>query len=277
MGSKTQEHLPGFTGVRKFGYEFNVVDPYFGHVEQHTVTEPDSGVWTTLYDYAGRIVQSNRPDSTAVRNTYEGSRLLNTAEGTTGPPFKSLARTIYTYNADGQRESRWGPVAEKQYLASKHVPGTADYLFHYTWSPEDRPLSVQGPNDKTSYTWNEGVLTLEEIAGVTNKAYGYYDDYPRIKAITTGTASPYRTQTFQWDRGLWLAQEQAEGAGLRRVNVFSNRDAYGTPLDIDSTVNGAPEVAYSLTTDARGRVSTSDVTYRGSSFLQTHRFYYKNG
>ena len=59
--------------------------------------------------------------------------------------------------------------------------------------------------------------------------------------------------------------------------MYSNRDAYGTPLQIESTLNGAPEVAYTLTTDPRGRVWTSDVTYRGAPFLKTRRAYYNNG
>jgi hypothetical protein len=217
-GRKTQELLPG-QGPRAFAYTFGAISAFFGRVERHTTIEPDTGIWTTLYDYAGRVVQQNRPDFTAVVSTYEGSRLHRMQEGISNPSFNPLAETVYQYNSDGQLESRTGPF---------NAASGSDYVFQYTWSPEGRRESVTGPNDETVYTWSQGVLTLEQVTGVTNKVYTYETDYPRLAGVQTGTTAPYRTKTFQWERGLWLAQEEATDGVSTRVNVFSNRDAYGT-------------------------------------------------
>lgn len=275
-GRKTQERLPGM-GPRSFAYTFGASHPYFGQVEEHTLAEPDAGVWKTLSDYAGRIVQQNRPDLTAVMSTYEGSHLMDVREGTVGPPFAPLARVAYKYDTNGQLESRWGPVDESRYTTSGGTPGATDYVFAYSWTPEGRRRSVAGPNDDTQYTWSQGVLTMEQITGVTNKAYSYDSDFPRLASVQTGTAAPYRTQRFQWERGLWLSQVEATDGTATRVNVFSSRDAYGTPLYSESNLDGASQVAYTLTTNSRGRVATTNVDYRGSSFLGIRRNYYDNG
>jgi hypothetical protein len=115
--------------------------------------------------------------------------------------------------------------------------------FDYKWTPEDRQLSIQGPNDNTSYTWVNGALTLEEITGVTNKAYTYYDDYPLLKTITTGTTAPYRTQTFERERNLWISKETATDGTSTLVNTFTTRDAYGMALFTESTLDGASQLA----------------------------------
>ena len=190
---KTQEHLPGETGTpRTFQYTFHYTHPAFGHVERHVRTEPDKGVWKTDYDFAGRLVQEIRPDHTAVRSSYQGTHLSKVEEGTLNPgkrpPFTPLAEIDYAYDAStGQLSSRSGPFD----VGSKVG---ADYAFSYTWSPEGKPDRITGPNDETIYTWKQGVMTLEHITGVTDKAYSYETDYPRLSTIQTGTASPYRTR-----------------------------------------------------------------------------------
>ena len=73
-GRKIQEHLPGESGTpRTFSYSFGVRHPTFGHVEEHVRTEPDLGVWKADYDFAGRLVEQNSPDLTAVRSHLSGN------------------------------------------------------------------------------------------------------------------------------------------------------------------------------------------------------------
>ena len=216
--------------------------------EAHTVTEPDGGVWTTWYDFAGRAVAEERPDGTGLERQFEGTRLTEVRH-LDGAAV--LAREGWTYDTLGHAEQRWGPVDEAKLSAQSYTLAYDDYQVWYSTTPEGRTETVTGANDETAYTWTDGVLTGETISGVTDIVYGYDADYPRQ---TTATIGGDRVITRSWTRGLWLDTEQFDQGTQRLVRSFGDWDAYGQPGYAEATLDGVQQrlETYTTRTSAAG-------------------------
>lgn len=271
-GRLTTETLPG-QGLREFTYAFAAT----GGLEEHVVTEPDGGVWTTWYDFARRAVAQKTPDGTGYQREYSGSQLTQVRylDATNA----ILARELYTWDVLGHSDSRWGPIDEADYVAQSGMPDLDDYYLAYTASAEGRLETVDGPiegpwSDLTTFEWTDGVVTGEYIDGVTDIIYTYDTDYPRrTGAVVGGTRTVSRT----YERGLWLKDEEyAQGADIL-IREFGDWDEYGQPGFAEATLNGLPQSRYDYTTDVRGRLLDLAIETAGTPLTTVSYDYYANG
>lgn len=247
LGRVLSLKVPEFASPRRYAYRFGVPLPggVFGSASD--VTEPDGGVWSTLYDFADRAIVEHRPDGSELRRDWQGGRLM--ALGLYGPDGVRQEDTRFAYDAMGRLVTEAGPD-----LQSGFDP--ARYGFRYSYSDAGRPLAETGPeNPATGHPILEvtrdygvyGLMTAEHHVGVTTTRYAYdlAARYPRLSRIRSGLdpadlrdkrygySSGGTRVVFVEHSGIATPDMQPTAQVLR--TEFSQFDAYGQPRRTVST------------------------------------------
>jgi YD repeat-containing protein len=170
LGRLESERLPGMASARTVTYAHglspSLADAGGDGLEEHTLTEPDGGVWTTLYDFAGRPVWQDFPDATAEQHLYEGPRLYRTVYwDCAGSTCAEEAAEERYYDGLGRLHEVWGPSAPV-------LPGFGEALTRTTWSDAGRQLRIEdGLGQGTDFDWEDGLLVEEHVEGVYRKTF----------------------------------------------------------------------------------------------------------
>ena len=261
LGRVLEEDLPR-QGARFWTYTNGVSTGtsgvYANEVERY---EPDSGLFTTTYDFSGRPIEAVDPYGDQTSWEYAGSQLLHVQY--TSATAGTLAHETYGYDAAGRRNLRWGPVDDTAYTAmgaGTPDPTSGDYAFGYAYSDAGRLLGREGPNDLTTWEWEDGVQIAEEVSGVSATEYGYAGGYPRLESSAIGSGSTWRTTDYAYD-SLGRLEEAATTDGGETITLaWADRNVYGRALSQERRIDSMTETALSLSTDARGRISSMELT-----------------
>ncbi|HRD64400.1 MAG TPA: hypothetical protein PL137_26115, partial [Nocardioides sp.] len=259
LGRLESERLPGMASARTVTYAHglspSLADAGGDGLEEHTLTEPDGGVWTTLYDFAGRPVWQDFPDATAEQRLYEGPRLHRTVYwDCAGSTCAEEAAEERVYDGLGRLHEVWGPSAPV-------LPGFGEALTRTTWSDAGRRLRIEdGLGQGTDFDWEDGLLVEEHVEGVYRKTFVYEGLAPWLREEHTdavsGSVTPRLTTYTRDALGRVTLQETARGTDVLTA-AFDNFDPYGTPRYLASFDDGSEVVREERTIDSRGRISTA--------------------
>lgn len=257
LGRTVGEDLPR-QGGRSWTYTNGVASGTAGvYVNEVVRDEPDGGSFLSVNDFAGRPVLQEDAYGDQTSWEYVGSQLRHVQyTSSLGTP---LAHEAFGYDAAGRLNLRWGPVDDATYTAmgtSTPDPLSGDYAFAYSYTDAGRPVDRLGPNDRTTWDWEDGVRVTEDVVGVSTTTYDYDASTPRVATRSLGLGSTWRTTDYGYDALGRLEQADTTDGGETITQSWLNRDLYGRPRALSRKVDGVLESAQTLTTDARGRIST---------------------
>ena len=231
-----------------------LVYPSHHETEVHA---PDGGIWTSQTDWAGREVESERPDGIRTQTTYAGPLLDEVDVYDASAAMYSRQR--FGYDARGRMAWRWGPY-DASNTDTEPVEGVETAWF-YAYDDAGRTTQIRGPNDQTDFAYDsDGVIESESALGVTRHDYGFNPNGTELWWESTGdsTTPDYRVHDYYYDpRGLHVETEEWLQGGDSKASNYSAWDASGTPRYASSVRNGVLEWQQGLTTDVRGRVTSS--------------------
>ena len=259
FGRVVSEDLPR-QGARAFAYVEGEPTPdgNFGLLTERY--EPDGGVFSTLADWAGRGVVSTDAYGDTTTAEYVGSQLRHVEFASGG---SALAHEGYAYDAAGRVSVRWGPLDDAAYSAlgsSVPDPAAGDYAFAYGWTEAGRLESREGPNDRTEWSWADGVRVGEVIAGVSEADFGYAAATPRLAWKAVGSGSDWRETTYAYDAlGRLSSAETDDGSEVVEA-TWGNRDVYGAATVERRKVNGVTESEAVSAFDSRGRLLSRELS-----------------
>jgi len=270
LGRLSSEWLPGMVSPRTYDYELGHdpadFDAAGSGAEVHTITNPDGGVWTLAYDFAGRNVWTGRPDGSAQQSLYDGAYLTDVFDlDCTTPGCDVLAQTAYYYDAFGRQSDQVGPV---------EPGGTDAFSQQYGYSDAGRLVRViGGAGEETAYTYDQGVLTDEDALGLTARHLSYDADVPRlvgeVRSNSDWSSSQRRETSYAYDslgRLSTRTEELFDGSSLVSsiVTGLDDRDSYGLPRYLSRQVDGTLESELVRVTDQRGRIQSEEHWLDGS-------------
>ncbi len=266
-----------------------------------TMSDPDMGYWTYVYDGVGNLTSQTDARGCTVTMSYD---LLNrlTSKSSSGTGCGEQVSTTYTYdlgtNGIGRRTSMssgsvsnsWTYDVRGRVLSATVHAGT-DYTTSWTYNDADLPVSMTYPNngETVSFEYNDRML-LKSMVGTNSYLIvpddGGYDSSGRLLNRTLGSGLIQNFVYYTWDQQggrLQFINAGTSGDATSLQNLGYSYDPAGNVQQIADSVAGETSV---YTYDALNRLKSwtlNDVTqetddynadgnlwHKGSQSLELH-------